>query len=78
MRDLAPLPRWRETAICSQVDPELFFPEKGGSTQPAKRICKGCPLRDQCLAWALEHDERYGVWGGLSEMQRRKLRARTA
>lgn len=64
----------REQAICSQIDPELFFPEKGGSTREAKKICKGsCELRDECLEYALTKGERFGIWGGLSERERRKL-----
>ncbi len=59
--------------LCAQTDPELFFPEKGGSTRPAKAVCAGCPVRAQCLEHALAHDERYGVWGGTSERERRRL-----
>lgn len=66
---------WQASALCSQTDPEAFFPEKGGSTKAAKRICISCEVRDQCLAYALANDERFGVWGGLSEHQRRKLRS---
>lgn len=65
---------WQEQALCAQVDPDAFFPEKGGSTREAKRICRGCTVRDACLEFALEHDERFGIWGGLSERERRRLR----
>lgn len=65
---------WQEQALCAQTDPEAFFPEKGGSTREAKRICQGCPVRDECLEFALEHDERFGIWGGLSERERRRLK----
>ncbi|BAU95129.1 transcriptional regulator [Corynebacterium suranareeae] len=65
---------WQEQALCAQTDPEAFFPEKGGSTREAKRICQGCPVRDDCLEFALEHDERFGIWGGLSERERRRLK----
>jgi WhiB family redox-sensing transcriptional regulator len=61
-------------AECLQADPETFFPEKGGSTREAKRICAQCTVREQCLDYALEHDERFGIWGGLSERERRRLR----
>lgn len=64
---------WRRDAACSHVDPELFYPEKGGSAAAAKRICEGCPVRAECLVWALERGERFGVWGGLSERERRRL-----
>jgi WhiB family redox-sensing transcriptional regulator len=67
---------WQEQALCAQTDPEAFFPEKGGSTREAKRICKACGVRDECLEYALEHDERFGIWGGLSERERRRLKKR--
>lgn len=67
---------WQERALCAQTDPEAFFPEKGGSTREAKRICAGCEVRPECLEYALEHDERFGIWGGLSERERRKLKRR--
>ncbi|WP_300011469.1 WhiB family transcriptional regulator [Pseudonocardia sp.] len=67
-------PEWQERALCAQTDPEAFFPEKGGSTREAKRICSGCEVRAECLDYALAHDERFGIWGGLSERERRKLR----
>lgn len=65
---------WQTDALCAQTDPEAFFPEKGGSTREAKRICEGCEVRSECLEYALENDERFGIWGGLSERERRKLR----
>jgi WhiB family transcriptional regulator, redox-sensing transcriptional regulator len=65
---------WQERALCAQTDPEAFFPEKGGSTREAKRICSGCDVRAECLDYALAHDERFGIWGGLSERERRRLR----
>jgi WhiB family transcriptional regulator, redox-sensing transcriptional regulator len=67
-------PDWQERALCAQTDPEAFFPEKGGSTREAKRICSGCDVRAECLEYALAHDERFGIWGGLSERERRRLR----
>jgi WhiB family transcriptional regulator, redox-sensing transcriptional regulator len=65
---------WQERALCAQTDPEAFFPEKGGSTREAKRVCGGCEVRAECLGYALEHDERFGIWGGLSERERRRLK----
>lgn len=65
---------WHSQAVCSQTDPEAFYPEKGGSTKEAKRICRGCPVQKQCLQWALDTDERFGVWGGLSDRERRRLK----
>ncbi|AGP31397.1 putative WhiB transcription regulator [Corynebacterium terpenotabidum Y-11] len=67
---------WQEQALCAQTDPEAFFPEKGGSTREAKRICRACGVRDECLEYALAHDERFGIWGGLSERERRRLKKR--
>jgi WhiB family redox-sensing transcriptional regulator len=66
--------QWQERGLCAQTDPEAFFPEKGGSTREAKRICLGCEVRDRCLEYALAHDERFGIWGGLSERERRRLK----
>ena len=67
---------WQTDALCSQTDPEAFFPEKGGSTRDAKRICSTCDVRSECLEYALQNDERFGIWGGLSERERRKLKRR--
>ncbi|QPZ37318.1 WhiB family transcriptional regulator [Paramicrobacterium chengjingii] len=65
---------WQADALCAQTDPEAFFPEKGGSTRDAKRICDGCEVRSECLEYALMNDERFGIWGGLSERERRRLK----
>jgi WhiB family transcriptional regulator, redox-sensing transcriptional regulator len=67
-------PSWRLEALCAETDPEAFFPEKGGSTRDAKRVCSGCSVRAECLEFALANDERFGIWGGLSERERRRLR----
>ena len=67
---------WQEQALCAETDPEAFFPEKGGSTREAKKICTGCEVKAQCLEYALSNDERFGIWGGLSERERRRLRRR--
>ncbi|WP_324291074.1 WhiB family transcriptional regulator [Mycobacterium sp. Aquia_213] len=66
--------QWQDRALCAQTDPEAFFPEKGGSTREAKKICLGCEVRHECLEYALAHDERFGIWGGLSERERRRLK----
>ncbi len=66
---------WKADGLCRQVDPDMWFPEKGGSTRTAKRLCGECTVAAECLAYALEHDERYGIWGGKSELDRQKLRA---
>ena len=60
----------------SQTDPEAFFPEKGGSTREAKKVCQSCHVRSECLDYALANDERFGIWGGMSERERRRLKKR--
>ncbi len=67
---------WQTEALCAQTDPEAFFPEKGGSTRDAKKVCGACNVRSECLEYALSNDERFGIWGGLSERERRRLRKR--
>jgi WhiB family transcriptional regulator, redox-sensing transcriptional regulator len=64
---------WRDKARCAEVDGEIFFPEKGGSTRAPKKICEGCEVRAECLGYALESRELHGVWGGLSDRERRHL-----
>lgn len=64
---------WTHRAACRDADPEIFYPEKGGRVEEARAICFRCPVRAECLEWALENNERYGLWGGLSERQRRPL-----
>ncbi|MCU1645260.1 MAG: Sporulation regulatory protein WhiB [Nocardia sp.] len=64
--------RWREQALCAQTDPDAFFPEVGGSGRTGKRICEGCDVRKQCLDYALAHDQRFGIWGGMTEAERRR------
>ncbi len=72
--DADPALSWQERALCAQTDPEAFFPEKGGSTREAKKVCVSCDVRGDCLEYALAHDERFGIWGGLSERERRRLK----
>ena len=74
---------WRHKAACLDEDPELFFPI--GNTGPAllqieeaKQVCRRCDVRDACLQWALEAGQDHGVWGGLSEDERRALKRRAA
>ncbi|MFE7391842.1 WhiB family transcriptional regulator [Streptomyces sp. NPDC057582] len=73
---------WLMHAACRDEDPDLFFPI--GSTGPAlvqtdeaKEVCRGCPVREQCLEWAMENGQDSGVWGGLGEAERRALKRRT-
>ena len=65
---------WKDAALCAETDPEAFFPEKGGSTREAKKVCTSCEVRAECLDFALANDERFGIWGGLSERERRRLK----
>jgi WhiB family redox-sensing transcriptional regulator len=65
---------WQERANCMGVDPELFFPQRGASTREAKAVCRGCVVREECLEYAITHGEKFGIWGGLSERERRKVR----
>ncbi|MGH3099279.1 MAG: WhiB family transcriptional regulator [Streptosporangiales bacterium] len=60
-------------ALCAEVDPELFFPEKGQSPKWAKWVCHRCPHKAACLEFALDNDERFGVWGGTTARERRRL-----
>lgn len=69
---------WIERANCLGVNPELFFPERGASTTEAKEVCRGCVVRKACLEYALTTREVYGIWGGKSENQRRKMRRERA
>jgi WhiB family redox-sensing transcriptional regulator len=71
-------PPFYEDALCAQTDPEAFYPEKGGSTREAKKMCLRCDVREQCLEYALEHDERFGIWGSMSERERRAEKKRRA
>lgn len=64
---------WMQDALCAQVGGDQWFPEKGESTAEAKRVCLSCSVRDACLEYALSNKDRYGVYGGLSESERRKL-----
>ena len=73
--DLAALKaRVDSDGLCAQTDPEVFFPELGGTVRPAKAVCRRCEVRDDCLTWAMETGEPHGVWGGLSERERMRLR----
>jgi WhiB family transcriptional regulator, redox-sensing transcriptional regulator len=73
---------WRHEAACREVDPELFFPI--GNTGPAlfqieeaKQVCRRCSVMDECLRWAIDSGQDAGVWGGMSEDERRALKRRT-
>ncbi|MGD1011655.1 MAG: WhiB family transcriptional regulator [Acidimicrobiales bacterium] len=65
---------WQCRANCMGVDPELFFPERGASTREAKEVCRGCVVREDCLEFAIANGEKFGIWGGMSERERRRVR----
>lgn len=71
--------QWRVRAACRQTDPDLFFPEGTAgpalrSADEAKQLCGRCPVQARCLSWALDHGAVFGIWGGLTEAERRDLR----
>lgn len=61
---------WWQRARCAQIGGDEWFPEKGGTTRHAKSVCRSCPVRTDCLDYAIANDERFGVWGGLSVEER--------
>jgi hypothetical protein len=63
---------WADFGSCTSADPDLFFPESGADTSYARSICKSCPVRRQCLDYALESGQKHGIWGGMTESQRRR------
>jgi len=65
---------WQARANCMGVDPDLFFPERGSSTREAKEVCRGCVVREDCLEFAIANSEKFGIWGGMSERERRRIR----
>ena len=65
---------WSLAASCDTADPDLFFPQPGADTSYARSICKACPVRRHCLDYALETKQKFGIWGGMTEAQRRRLR----
>jgi WhiB family redox-sensing transcriptional regulator len=69
---------WQDFANCLGVDPDLFFPERGASTREAKEVCRGCVVREDCLEYALANGETFGIWGGMSERERRRIRRQRA
>ena len=69
---------WQDYANCLGVDPDLFFPERGASTREAKEVCRGCVVREECLEYALTNGEKFGIWGGMSERERRRIRRQRA
>jgi WhiB family transcriptional regulator, redox-sensing transcriptional regulator len=75
-------PDWRDRAACRDTDPELFFPDGDNRSartkvKAAKLVCRGCPVNTACLSWALTSDQQAGIWGGLTEEERRRLHRRS-
>ncbi len=77
MIDLLERPEWMLRARCRGVDPDLFYPERGAPGSQAKAVCRACDVREDCLDYALANGEKFGVWGGLSERERRRVRRRS-
>lgn len=72
--DLVELEAWQSRARCAGApDPGVWFPERGADVGEAKKICALCPVKAECLRYALEHRIQYGIWGGASERQRRRM-----
>ena len=72
--DLFASPAFMDLGSCRGMDPDIFFPDRGESLSPAKAICAECIVQVECLEYALDNRERFGVWGGTSERERRRLR----
>lgn len=68
-------PDWQKQGECVGLNPDIFFPAKGDDFKSAKAVCAACAVRAECLEYALATEQRFGVWGGTSERERRKLRA---
>jgi WhiB family redox-sensing transcriptional regulator len=77
-RDPSPPDMWQERAACFGIDPDTFFPVTEEEAGPALTYCGSCRIREECLSWALKNGERYGVWGGMTEQQRRRIQRRVA
>lgn len=75
-------PEWQDHAVCAGVDPDLWFPDKSGDViqtiREAKAVCHRCPVRVDCLEFALEHGEQFGIWGGKTVKERRAIRRQRA
>lgn len=69
---------WQDYANCKGADPDLFFPERGASTRAAKAICRECTVQQDCLEFAITSSEKFGIWGAMSERERRKIRRQRA
>jgi WhiB family redox-sensing transcriptional regulator len=77
-------PEWTRDALCAQTDPDAWFPEKGDRNAAALAVCNGipggrppCPVREKCLKYALDNDERWGIWAGTTQKDRQRMRSAT-
>ena len=68
-------PAWMDDALCAQIGGDEWHPEKGGATRQALAVCWRCPVREECLEYALVNEVSFGIWGGVPDFERRKLRA---
>ncbi len=65
---------WKQRGNCLGIDPDLFYPERGVSSANAKKVCKVCEVQLECLNYAIDNGEKFGIWGGMSERERRQVR----
>lgn len=72
--DLLAASSFMDLGACQGLDPDIFFPDRGESLKPAKTVCEECIVSTECLEYALASGERFGVWGGTSERERRRIR----
>lgn len=73
LADMAAETSWMALGVCAETDPEEFFPDQGESSETAKKVCQGCPVRETCLGYALDNEIEFGVWGGLSAIERQRI-----
>ncbi len=65
---------WQNQALCRDMDTNMFFPDRGSSGKKALKVCKKCPVQFECLEWALETEQRHGIWGGKTATERKNIR----
>lgn len=67
-------PAWQQKANCRGLDPDLFFPAQGKYRREVRVVCQGCVVRSECLEYSIDNNEKFGIWGGVPERQRRLMR----
>ena len=70
--------KWKLQGACRGLDADIFFPDRGASTRLAKTVCRRCDVQEECLEYAVNNREKFGIWGGLSERERRAIRKKRA